>query len=260
MVIFKKKKNSEVTAFGQGKTPPLFPFLADLLEMSSQGVWGLSFIWFVFSIIWGSLDCVHLPSSLKGGWQEVPSRAVPLLCVALPYLLPLPSDTSTEVGMEELSFILLSDPHSSQPKVSHTNSPELKAHLSNSLPDVSTKMSKRTNSSCPKQNSWYLPPTPRNFLFPIAVNDVLPMAQVKNFSAVCDSPSSHPHIKSIRHSSSDCSSAPLQPHPWPSIIRCTPASWPLYWLAVLPDLTAWSLLHPLCLSIPFQWSPCCHLI
>ena len=47
----------------------------------------------------------------------MPSRAVPLLCVALPYLLPLPSDTSTEVGVEELSFILLSDPHSSQPKV-----------------------------------------------------------------------------------------------------------------------------------------------
>lgn len=94
--------------------------------------------------------------------------------------------------------------------------------------------------------------TPLHLLFPISVNDVHPMAEVKDLAVICDYPSSHIHITSIRNSSPGCSSAPLQPHSCNfsdtlgTLLlhgHCTDCS------LCLISLPLW---YPLCLNVPFS--------
>lgn len=144
------------------------------------------------------------------------SRGGGCACFTLPHSLRVPSDSWTKVGVEELGFILsvtaLSPESYTQtllnskpiyPTAYQMSPPRCliaqTQHVRNRIPDL-----------CPHA------PPPGNLLFPVSVNDVLPMAQVKNLGVICDSPSSHPHIKSMRNFSSDCSSTPLPPHPWNS--------------------------------------------
>lgn len=87
------------------------------------------------------------------------------------------------------------------------------------------------------------PPPPGNLLFPVSINDILPVAQVKNPGVIYDAPFSHPHIESIRKSSPKAPYTPLQPLRPPCRSLNTPCTLLPHWLC-----TDWSL----CLvSVPF---------
>lgn len=84
------------------------------------------------------------------------------------------------------------------------------------------------------------PPLPGDLLFPVSVNKVLPVAQVKNPGVVYDSPFSHPHTESIRKSSPIACSTLLEPYRLPyrsSNIPVTLALWP----SALAGPSAWFL-------------------
>lgn len=111
-------------------------------------------------------------------------------------------------------------------------------------------MSKKTHL-CPH------PPPPGNLLCPVSVNDILPVAQVKNPVVIYDAPFSHPHIKSIRKTFPSVPSTSLQSH-WPP---CRSSNTPgtllpcglcTDWSLCLVSVFSW---HPLSLNIPFPMKP-----
>ena len=128
----------------------------------------------------------------------------PVLCAALPG----PLGRGRGGGMVLFSPLY---PTALSPE-SYTNSPELQTPLSYSLPDITTKVSNSANSLRGQKTPPLClhPPPPGNLLFPVSINDILPVAQVKNPGVIYDAPFSHPHIESIRKSPK-APSTPLQP-------------------------------------------------